>query len=65
LHLAASTFEADVEAAVAELLVSGHAISADAIKAMVAPQLSTAPPEIAPLAVDLEAYDTLLERVGT
>jgi hypothetical protein len=46
-------------------LVSGHAISADAIKAMVAPQLSTAPPEIAPLAVDLEAYDTLLERVGT
>jgi hypothetical protein len=65
LHLAASTFEADVEAAIAQLLAGGHAISADAIKAMVGPQLSTTPPELAPMAVDLEVYDALLEQVGT
>jgi hypothetical protein len=36
LHLAASTLEADVEAALARLLAEGKAISADAVKAIVA-----------------------------
>jgi hypothetical protein len=65
LHLAASTLEADVEAALTLLLADGKAITADAVKVLV----STAPridvPELAPQPVDLGAYDALLAEVGT
>jgi transposase InsO family protein len=65
LHLAASTFESEVETGLSLLLADGTAITADAVKSM----LSTAPPDavpdIAPLSVDLVDYDALLEEVGT
>ena len=60
LHLAASTLEADVEAALEQLLASGSLSSAEQVKALVKP----ARPEVPQLAVpevDLRGYDALLE----
>lgn len=65
LHLAASTFEADVEAALALLLADGKAITADAVKALVNETMAIDVPELAKPPVDLAAYDALIAEVGT
>jgi hypothetical protein len=66
LHHAASTIEADVEAALTLLLAEGKAVTGDAVKLLVA--MTTASidvPALAPHPVDLGAYDALLGEVGT
>lgn len=65
LHLAASTLEADVEAALTLLLAADKAITADAVKALSSTGAGVDVPELAPHAVDLTTYDALLEEVGT
>lgn len=65
LHLAASTMESDVEAALALLFAEDRPISAAAVKALVALTLAPAVPDLSPSAVDLGAYDALLSGVGT
>jgi Mu transposase, C-terminal domain len=65
LHLAASTLEADVEAALELLLSEGRTVTSDAVKAILG---ASRPPEIPTLEaprVDLTTYDALLEEVGT
>jgi hypothetical protein len=65
LHLAASTMECDVEAAVAMLLEAGQLPDADTVKALVSPE-PPAIPELDIPAVDLAAYDELItEEVGS
>lgn len=59
LHLAASTMEADVAAALELLLASGGVTSADQVKAMVSPEQPTVPTVAIP-EVDLSVYDGLL-----
>lgn len=59
LHLAASTMESAVEAAVERELQAGRSPHADAIKAIVAPE-EVAVPAIAVPCVDLSGYDALL-----
>jgi hypothetical protein len=64
LHHAASSMEADVEAALSLLLAEGKAVTATAVKALVA--ASRAPievPDLAPLRVDLVAYNGLIDDV--
>lgn len=65
LHLAASTHEADVEAALELLLGEGGAVTSEAVKAIVlaAPQNEVPALSLAP--VDLGSYDALLSEVGT
>lgn len=65
LHLAASTMEADVEAALSLLLAEGARITCDAVKAMVTGAAHVEVPAMSPPAVDLGAYDALLAEVGT
>ena len=65
LHLAASTLEADVEAALELLFAAGEPISADAVKAIVAAPTKPETPELIAPEVNLAAYDALLEEVGT
>ncbi|HTA36023.1 MAG TPA: IS21 family transposase [Solirubrobacteraceae bacterium] len=65
LHLAASTLEADVEAALALLVAENKAISADAVKAMVTSKPTITVPDLALPPVDLSAYDALIAEVGT
>jgi hypothetical protein len=64
LHLAASTMEAPVEAALAQLLATGAAITSDAVKAIVAGERRPTVPEMASPAVDLSSYDALLAEVA-
>jgi len=66
LHLAASTIEADVEAALGLLLAASKAVTADAVK-LLASAATTAidVPELVREPVDLGAYDALLAGVGT
>jgi hypothetical protein len=65
LHLAASTMESDVAAALALLQMAGKPVTADAVKAMVAATpTSIDVPTLAPAAVDLADYDALLEEVA-
>ena len=64
LHQAASTMEADVEAALTLLLAEGQTITADAVRALVT-KTTIAVPGLAPPPVDLGAYDALLDEVGT
>ena len=59
LHLAASTMESDVAAALGRLLASGGVTSADQVKAMVSPEQPTVPVVAIP-EVDLSIYDSLL-----
>jgi hypothetical protein len=59
LHLAASTLESDVEAAVDVLLGEGEVPTFDAVRALVAPVAPQVPRLVAP-APDLAAYDALL-----
>jgi hypothetical protein len=64
LHLAASTMESEVEAALGELLAAGGGPEADLVKRAVAPERIEVP-EMEVLAVDLRSYDALLaEDVG-
>jgi Mu transposase, C-terminal domain len=63
LHLAASTLETDVAAALARLQMDGTPITPDAVKALIAPPSSgVAVPELASTAVDLAEYDVLLDE---
>lgn len=64
LHLAASTMESDVQAALELSLAAGHDVTADAVKVIVGPARIEVPP-LAPHAVDLSSYDTLIAEVGT
>lgn len=64
LHHAASSMEADVEAALSLLLAEGKAVTATAVKALVAAAKSPIEvPDLAPLRVDLVAYDGLIDDV--
>jgi hypothetical protein len=64
LHLAASTMESEVEAALVELLEVGQCPEADAVKRAVAPEKIEVPEMEVP-SVDLRSYDALLaEDVG-
>jgi hypothetical protein len=65
LHHAASTMEADVEAALSLLLADGKPVTASAVKALVAATPGVEVPDLNPPAVDLGAYDALLGEVGT
>ena len=65
LHLAASTSEADVEAALERFLREGKPMTSDALKAVVRTAPREEPPAIALTAVDLGDYDALLAEVGT
>jgi hypothetical protein len=63
LHLAASTLETDVAAALAQLQTVGAPITVDAVKALVAPSSSSvAVPALASTVVDLAEYDVLLDE---
>jgi hypothetical protein len=64
LHLAASTMETEVAAALTLLQVAGKPISADTVKAMVAAPASIAVPALTPTPVDLADYDALLEEAA-
>jgi hypothetical protein len=59
LHLAASTMETDVAAALALLLGDGKAITAEAVKELISSSTIEVP-ALAPATVDLTEYDTLL-----
>lgn len=61
LHLAASTMEADVAAALTLLLSDGKAITAEAVKTLLSSSTIEVP-ALAPNTVDLAEYDTLLVR---
>jgi transposase InsO family protein len=66
LHLAATTMEADVGAAL-ELLLDDEddVITSDRVKALMGQAARPAVPLISPPTVDLGAYDALLGEVGT
>jgi hypothetical protein len=59
LHLAAATYQHEVEAAVELLLDEGKLPTFAEVRALVSDQ-KTEVPELAPLAVDLTGYDKLL-----
>jgi len=61
LHLAASTMEADVAAALAQLQAAGAPVTVDAVKALAAPAAAVAVPALAAMTVDLTEYDALLD----
>jgi hypothetical protein len=63
LHLAASTFESRVEAALDSLLADGQRFDYAAVKAIAAPEQLTVPDVRIPKP-DPTAYDTLLARAG-
>lgn len=66
LHHAATSMEADVEAALALLLSEGNPITANAVKTMVSSSAATIDvPELVAHRVDLSAYDALIAEVGT
>ena len=71
LHLAASTLEADVEAALERLFAEGRAITADSVKALVTRPARAEVPVLERSPIDLSAYDALLAdhaplaKVGT
>lgn len=64
LHLAASTLESEVEAALALLLSEGKLSSADQVKALVTPVTLQVPVLPVPT-VDLSSYDALLSEVAS
>jgi hypothetical protein len=64
LHLAASTLEADVQAALDLLLAAKQAITVDAVKAITAGAEKPEVPELESEPVDLASYDELLMGVG-
>jgi hypothetical protein len=64
LHLAASTMESEVEAALERLLAAGELKTVDQVKAQVSPDQAPAVPELAVPEVDLHTYDGLLSEEG-
>lgn len=64
LHLAASTLEADVEAALDLLLAENQAITSSAVKTIVTSKPPIAVPDLQRQPVELASYNSLLE-VGT
>jgi hypothetical protein len=62
LHLAASTAESEVEAALTLLLEQGAAPTLDAVRELVRVPGPAAVPDLAPAAPDLDVYDRLLGR---
>jgi len=65
LHLAATTIEADVEAALVLLLDEGRPVTADAVKALaMKDDAPTEVPAMEPPTVDLSSYDDLLVEVA-
>jgi hypothetical protein len=60
LHLAASTMESEVSAALALLTTSGQAVTVAAVRELVAAPPSIAVPALASTGVDLAEYDALL-----
>lgn len=65
LHLAASTMEADVEAALALLLEASEVPNSARVKALMETRVERRVPDLAPLEVDLRGYDALLTAVGS
>lgn len=70
LHLAASTGEADVEAALSLLLGEGRAVTSDAVKAVLGAEAMPDVPSLRAPTVELSEYDALLvddalSEVGT
>lgn len=65
LHLAASTMEADVEAALGLLLDGGSPVTSAAVKELTAASSKVDVPSLTPPTVDLASYDALLTEVGT
>jgi hypothetical protein len=61
LHLAASTSEHDVEAALDLLLEAGNPFGFDEVRDLVNGARISRVPSVAPPRVDLSAYDRLLE----
>jgi hypothetical protein len=64
LHLAASTLEADVQAALERLLAERRPITLDAVKAITSGATRHEIPDLEPATVDLASYDELLAGVG-
>jgi hypothetical protein len=64
LHLAASTSEADVEAALALLLERRAVPAFDAVRELVQPPAAGGAPALTPAALDLSVYDRLLTAGG-
>lgn len=64
LHLAASTMQTDVEAALVKLLDQAEPITADRVKELVGHAAAPAIPDLVAPAVDLFAYDQLLTAVA-
>jgi hypothetical protein len=60
LHLAASTMESDVEAALTLLSTGGKPVTVDAVRELVTAPASIDVPALAPVGVDLAEYDALL-----
>jgi hypothetical protein len=70
LHLAASTGEADVEAALSLLLGEGRTVTSDAVKAVLGAEAAPDVPTLPAPTVELSEYDALLvddalSEVGT
>ena len=63
LHLAASTMESTVEAALAELLCSGSAFDYAKVKALASPRPRSVP-QLSVAQVDLAQYDLMLGRLA-
>lgn len=64
LHLAASTAESEVEAAMVLLLDAGTPPTFDAVRALVQGPTAVAVPQLAPAVLDLSVYDRLLTVGG-
>lgn len=60
LHLAASTLESDVEAALVQLLAQDKPIGVEAVKGLVSPPSRAEVPTLEVCPIDLFAYDALL-----
>jgi transposase len=60
LHVAATTMESEVEAALDLLLNEQQLVSVDAVKALVAGKLQPRAPSMVPPTVDLRVYDSFL-----
>lgn len=63
LHLAAQHLEADVAAALTDLLATTTPWDDTTVADLVQPQLPPAP-DLAPLTIDLQSYDQLLPEVA-